>query len=684
MLISSLLAQAAAAAAPQPAASLPQGVISYPALFFEGQQVANASEMLARVPGFTLDTGEEVRGFEGAAGNVLIDGQRPTSKSDTLDQILVRIPASQVERIDVIRGGAPGVDMQGKSVIANVVKKKGGGWRGLFQAVENHLWDGRNMTGMRLELSGGDGERTWEATARYGYGNDDGGEFGPLVRLAPDGTVLRRADVKSESDGLQQTLTAAWSQPLLGGRISLNGRAFWDSWKSEETDRFTQPSGLGVQSDVNPYDEFQTEVGVRYSRDLGASTRLELVGLRTDTDYHTFDLFAFGGDSSEFRNRRDLSEAIGRAVLKHQLSDTLSVEVGGEGAVNELDSRSSAFENGVPVPIPAAAVQVRETRGEGFAKAAWRASPAWTFDGSLRFEASKISSEGDVVLEKTLSFLKPRLAASWNARRGTQLRMSIERVVGQLDFDDFVAGSDFTGGVGVTAGNPDLDPQQAWAAEAAVEQRFWKGAAVTLTFRHSELKDVVDRGPVRLTTVDPDTGESRVVVFDQPTNIGDGTKDELSATLNLPFDHFGWNGALLRGEVHRRWSSVTDPTTLTHRTISRLRPLEWEAHFSQDLPSKGLSLGFDLFGGWSQDTYRFNYVQEVRLHNAYLTTWVEKRLDPDTIVRFEIGNWTRRGIRFANHIYDGPRDSGALLYTDNRELKPGHNVYIRVRRTFGG
>ena len=45
MLIVQVLAQAAAAAAPETAA-VQQGVISYPASFFEGQQVANALEML--------------------------------------------------------------------------------------------------------------------------------------------------------------------------------------------------------------------------------------------------------------------------------------------------------------------------------------------------------------------------------------------------------------------------------------------------------------------------------------------------------------------------------------------------------------------------------------------------------------------------------------------------------------
>ncbi|MDB5452720.1 MAG: TonB-dependent receptor, partial [Caulobacteraceae bacterium] len=259
-----------------------------------------------------------------------------------------------------------------------------------------------------------------------------------------------------------------------------------------------------------------------------------------------------------------------------------------------------------------------------------------------------------------------------------------ERVVGQLDFNDFVASSGFNLGQGISAGNPDLDPQQAWVGEAAAERRFWKAGAATLTYRHSELSDVVDRGPVRLVRVDPVTGVTTVTVFDQPTNIGDGTKDEIIDTLNVPFDHFGWKGALLRGELNRRWSKVTDPTTLTARPISKLRPTEWEVHFSQDLPRHRSSFGVDLVSGWTETSYRFNYIAQTKLHNGFLITWVERRLQPDLVLRLEIDNWAVRGLRYVTKVYDGPRDIGPLSYTDDRYLTPGRAFYVRVRKTFGG
>ncbi len=63
--------------------------------------------MVDRLPGFTMDTGTSARGFAGTAGNVLVDGARPTAKTDDLSAILDRIPAAAIDHIEVIRGGAP-------------------------------------------------------------------------------------------------------------------------------------------------------------------------------------------------------------------------------------------------------------------------------------------------------------------------------------------------------------------------------------------------------------------------------------------------------------------------------------------------------------------------------------------------------------------------------------------------
>ncbi len=71
-------------------------VLTYQAAFFAEARPNTAYDMIGRLPGFTFSNTGTARGFAGNAGNVLIDGQRPTSKSDDLQSILQRIPAPDV------------------------------------------------------------------------------------------------------------------------------------------------------------------------------------------------------------------------------------------------------------------------------------------------------------------------------------------------------------------------------------------------------------------------------------------------------------------------------------------------------------------------------------------------------------------------------------------------------------
>src|SRR5258706_5581202 len=170
-------------AAEAPAAqAATQGVTSYPPEFFAASSPNTALDMIIRLPGFSLDTGDAVRGFGGAAGNVLIDGSRPASKDDSLEEILKRIPAGQVARIEVIRGNAPGIDMQGKSVIANVVRKTDAGLRVTAAYAGNYVYDGRYKPSVRLEGTKRFGKVAVEAGFLGGFGVDHGAGDGPLIR----------------------------------------------------------------------------------------------------------------------------------------------------------------------------------------------------------------------------------------------------------------------------------------------------------------------------------------------------------------------------------------------------------------------------------------------------------------------------------------------------------------------
>jgi hypothetical protein len=671
-----ILAQAAAASAPAVAPPAEQqGVVSYPAGFFTGLNSSNALDMVGRIPGFTLDTGASVRGFEGAAGNVLIDGQRPSSKSDSVDQVLQRIPIGQVERIDVIRGGAPGIDMQGKTVLANVIRKKSGGLRGLIAVSNGHVvLDGRNAPSVRLEASGGQDGRAWEVSTRGGFGIDDGTGDGAEVKVNPAGVLIGKNAITAKAGGWQTTTAGSYETPLAGGQFRINGRYFTNDFKLRETDDFEIPAGQQNRDRFRDKED-DTEVGARYSRAFGPRLNLEVIGLRTTKDETISDTFIQRpGPTDAFVLDRYSVETIGRGVLKFRQTPTLSWEAGGEAADNTLDSKTHLSEDGVAIPIPAANVQVEEKRWEAFLKSTWQATPQLSIEAAVRQEGSTITSEGDLKLSKSLGYTKPRFAVTWAPDDAWQVRARLEREVGQLNFDDFVAKSSLNTST-VTSGNPDINPQQDWVAEAAVERRFWKAGSIVLTARHFKITDAVDRAPIFLPNGD---------FFDAPANIGNGTKDELMVELTLPLDRLGLTGAQLKGNVTKRWSAVTDPTTHEQREISNLRPLEWEAHFAQPLPRWKANWGFDFFDNmWRQTTYRSDVIETVKL-KIYIVPFIEWKPRPDLQLHLEIQNIGARGLRDTRKVYDGPRSTAPVAFIDDRDQQFGQMIYVRVRKYFGG
>ena len=665
-----VLAQAAAAATPAVVAPAPpaaqQGVTSYGPEFFADLRPNTALDMVQRLPGFSLDTGSGVRGYEGAAGNVLIDGQRPAAKSEGVDAILQRMRASQVARIDVIRGGAPGIDMQGKTVIANVIRKDGGGARGLLAYAEQEAQNGQHSWAVRAEGSGKVGVRSWEAGLFAGRFIDDGDGDGPRTRVDAAGKPLLLGHIHVQGFAGQVILTGAVETPLAGGQLRVNGRLFSNPYNQNDTDFITFPD-VHQETEHDDDNVVTSEFGARYTHPLGDRATTELVGLRQDKHEVIAADFRAPGDAELFHLDNRTAETIARAVVKFQQTATLSWETGGEAAYNTLDSQTRFALNGAPVALPAANVTVQEKRWEILGKGVWRPTPTFTIEGAVHQEGSTISSSGDVSLQKSLYFTKPRLALTWAPNDNNQVRFRYERVVGQLDFGAFVASQNLSAGT-LTAGNPNLVPEQAWVTEAAYERHFWGSGALVLTVRHFEITDVVDRAPF---------GD-----FDAPANIGAGTKDEEAISLTVPLDKLGLKGAQIRGTGTRRQSEVTDPTTHRQRDITALRPAEWEAHFSQDLPKLRLNWGVDAYGGWRERYYRFNQIQTTKIE-TYVTPFIEWKPRPDLSIRLELDNATQRGLKRTLEQYGGSRAVAPLTFVENRDPHFGQLYYIRLRKTFG-
>ncbi|HEY1753291.1 MAG TPA: TonB-dependent receptor [Caulobacteraceae bacterium] len=672
-LATALLSSAAPAvfADPPPPAPAPASashtVTPYPASFFASMGLDTAYDMVLRLPGFAFDDGAVVRGFADSAGNVLIDGARPASKTDDLIAVLRRIPVAQVERIDVIRGGAPGIDMQNKTLVANVIRKRA---RGLSGAVSVGGYKPNDIPFdplVRLQATWRGDDRSLEGSLQISRFHDGTQASGPHEILGPTGQLLDASSMHNEAVGWQNIATAAYETPLGGGRLRVNLTLEDQPYDVVNLDDFKV---AGRELDRSRSDQSDAELGQHYDRDLTGHLKLELLGLQHVDRTVSTSLFDTDTDHQDFAVTDHSAETIVRGVLHWRPSGALTVDGGGEFAFNWLNTHTVFTDNQVAVAVPAGDVTVEEKRGEAFATATWRAAAPLVVEAGLRLEVSTISSSGEVALAKTLTYPKPRLLVTWTPDPEDQVRLRVEREVGQLDFTNFVANAALNLN-GVVAGNPNLVPQQDWAFEAAYDRHFWKDAVVSLTVRHLILQDVIDRAPV--------FGPSGA--FDEPANIGGGSENDLVGSFTVPLDRLGLAGAAIRGQGTWRFSRVTDPTTGQPRQISGQYPLNTELHFSQDLPKWKLSWGVDDSIGFAQTFFRFDEI-DTNHTGTYQTLFVEYKPRPDLSVRFELDD-RKQIYDITRQVFAGPRNADPLLLTDFQRRKFGVISFIRLRKTFG-
>jgi len=680
-----VLATGGARAAPAPESPPPEaagasvGVTSYPASFFAHLQPNTALEMILALPGFSLDTGDSVRGFGGAAGNVLIDGDRPAAKSDTLDDILKRIPASQVERIDIIRGGAPGIDMQGKTVIANVIRKNAVARRLTIQALGMLLASGRLDHQLRAEASETLGDVSLEGALIHYQVPDDGLGDG-LHTVADAAGGAPQTDAEHALAELRITkATGGMERPLLGGKLSVDGSYTGNNYGSRIYD--LSPLAAAQQTEFFRQNQDTSELGVRYERRLGPKLGVELYALQqlgdTSENDHLFTPF----DDTLFTLSRRQGESIARAILTSDVTPKLQLRYGAEGDDNWMVSHTNETDQGAVVVVPAANILVTELRGEIFADATWRATSKLTFEAGLRTEASRLQSSGDVSATERFVFPKPRLVVTWTPNASDQLQLRIEREVSQLDFNNFAAQGSLVSGE--HAGNPQLTPAQDWVLEASVDHRFWKGGDVSLTLRNFWLAEVIDFAPLcsgaaALAGCVPNNE------FDAPANIGSGEQRALLAALTLPTDRLGIaNGQIILRGVWR-FSRVTDPSTLRPRGVSGLHPFDGEAHFVQGLPGLKSTWGVDVGLAWRQIEYHFNEIDTQRL-SATVNVYFEYKPRPDLSLRVEADNLIAHNFVQTRAFFDPFRGAGvgALSAVDTRRTRFGPELAVQVRKVFG-
>jgi hypothetical protein len=658
----------------------------YGAAFFADKNPKTALDMVSLLPGFTFAAGDKsLRGYSAGAGNVLVDGTRPSDKQFSLSDVLSHIPSNEVDYIEVIRGDTPGLDMLGQTVVANVVRKKGAGNSTILTLSDGQFFDGRNTPSVTVEatrhLNGGRSFSGAISLSRYVELAEGGGS---QVRRDASGNMLQRLSIDSHAGGLTGYAYGVFNVPLWNGRLALNGSLARTDYTYYEKDSTTFPSASSSRLDQHlggPLGgQLKGELGAHFNRTFGEKWNSESIVLLGLKGQSFSSELAGSGMVQLFAENERSGEALARSNLRYTATRNLTAQFSIEGAFNKLNTTNSFVFDEVPIMLPNARATVSETREQVAAQATWIVARPLQLEIGAGVEHSLIASRADVRQQRALTYPKPRVALTFTPKAVGQFRVRIEREVGQLDFNSYVASSSLDTG-SVRAGNTNIVPQQDWVLEASYERHFWTGGGISLTCRRLLISDAIDRVPI----YSPSGG-----VFDAPGNIGAGSEEVAMAGLTIPLDRLGIAHAQLKAAGTFRWSRVTDPTTGRKREVSDLNPTEYAVNFRQGLPRRRVDWGASLetpcvssgtVKGCTKSQFRFN---EIDLYHAQpaLAFFVEYRPEAHTSLRVEVKNILQQSYGRVVQSYAGPRNLVPLSFADDRRLRSSASFLISLRRTF--
>lgn len=637
----------------------------------------NALDMVRRVPGFAIlsdDSGN--RGFGQARGNVLIDGQRVSAKSNGAEAALGRIAAARVVRLEVLDGAQTDIAGLSGQVVNVVTDGKGaldGTWRYKWRIRENlpPSFDELNVT-----LSGADGALSW--TFEAGSGPGRGANAG--WRNIWDGTGVlierRDEDFTSIEDDVSASGSLAW-KPASGTVANLNasGQLFEGNQKQvSKTFPVGGPEGRRVF--LGSEDEWNGEVGGDIEFGAGPG-RLKFISLARHEHSPFVDVFQTanidrtGQFNQRFEQTIDEGEYILRSEYALQTGEGRDWQVSAEGAFNFLEAESTLMEavGGGPlteIPLGLSNSRVEERRGEVILTHGRKLSPKMNLQISAGAEYSQLSQTGDAENKRTFTRPKGSTSLSWQQSDTLKLVTKIERRVGQLDFFDFISSVNLEQENGVD-GNPDIVPNQSWRLNLEAQKDFREWGASTVRLIFVELEDVIDQVPIG-------TGAG-------PGNIDSGTLFGIEADSTLKLAEVGFKGAELTFNGRYYDTEVDDPLTGQRRSINSHLIWEWNMELRQDIPNTDWAWGTIIEGFKSEPSYQLNQIALGGNDPAFSMVYLEHKDIAGMTGTVALGNLFNQRDTFWRQVY-APDRNGTLVRSEEYARAFGPIFTVELKGTF--
>jgi outer membrane receptor for ferrienterochelin and colicins len=666
-------------------ASGDDSTVIYPASYFVQWGPRTAQDMLDRIPGQASTGGPGGpgggsptaggRGLGSGSGGteILIDGKRTAGKNNQAGGLLRRIATDQVKEIQIIRGTSGELDVRGSGQVINVV---------LFEALASQSvsWDASaamaqdgefNPSGS-VAVNGQRGEFNYLFTLRSNprYSHNVTHERSILADFGRNDVISEHRindrenneismnlgyNISPNSSARVNALYAVQDSPTSVSRITNNLRSTANALTTEKED--------------NPSDRDNWELGGDYELTLASGSRFKLLGIANQNNQNsTRERFKLNDDNVFennlfLNNDRIIQERIVRGSYTMDVFSEQSIEFGVEGAQTILDSKlalgllsstgtpSAAVGGLVPQNVSNANSRVEELRYEPFLIHNWTISPKMSLESTLVYEASEISQTGDITRTRDFSFVKPKLDLRYDLTPMLQLRGTVERIINQLNFADFVASNDEQDNDrNLVSGNAGLRQQTQWRYTFRTEYRLPNDVGVmSAEAFYANHQDVIDR---------IDVSPSDDNLQSANGNIGDGTEYGLNLNASIRMGMIGLPNLLVSPSFMVQDSQVTDPFLKVERRFQSYIRGQWRLTMRHDIPEWRFNWGLQNFDRVDGGLFRYDVDDiEFEIGDPRYNLFAEYVDSRGLTHRLDIGNVSnnvrcRRRTRFVGRISD--------------------------------
>lgn len=547
----------------------------YTADYFTVFNPRTALDMISQIPGFSLRGGNDgERGFGQADTNLLINGNRPSTKSSGANQLLRRIPADSVIRIEILDGASldiPGLSGQVANIVSNSSKLTGN-WEYAARFEEGTE---PQLQEAKLSISGSSGNLAYIIGLRsdqFTFTEEGSEQF----RNA-DGTVYeeRIEDIDFDISDPEIDINLTWT-PENGHVANLNllGEIQNENFRAVEFFEAVRPGGNTGQSIFDSGEEQTSiEIGGDYAFDLGPGN-LKLIGLYSYEDESEVNVFqnyvVSQPDSLSLISENGIQkEYIGRGEYSWKRGKKHDWQVALEVAFNSLDNEFEFRGTGQAVNFDT--TRVEELRTQGSLTHGWAVSDKLNLQTSLGAEYSEISVPGSGQEPRT--FVRPKgfLTASYTINPTYALRAKVERSVGQLNFGTFVSSVNLTDNT-QNGGNIDIVPTQFWNGELEIERTDDKILSGKITAGIQFVEDAIEQIPL---------GNGA----EGPGNLDGGFEWNLNANATWLLDHIGLKGMRIEANGGYQDTRIDDPVTGLSRRFNASSIWSYFAKIQHDIPN---------------------------------------------------------------------------------------------------